>query len=617
MKKATRMFFLLISDMILINISYIISFLIRFEFNVEALGFQTFFSIYLENIMILTGIKILVLLISGMYNSLWKYAGIEELNKTVVASFISTAASIFYLVLVQENLPRGIYILTFLLDIFMIGGLRLSYRVFRDIKNYPLPLTKEKNYRRRVMVVGAGDAGATIVKELRNHRELNSVPVIAVDDNKTKYNKRIAGVPIKGTRFDIEKLSEKYGIDEIIIAIPSANKKQIKEIVELCNKTNAKLKILPGLYELIDEKVSINTLRNVDIEDLLGREPVQVNLEEISGYINNKIVLVTGGGGSIGSELCRQIAEYNPKKLIALDIYENSIFEIQNEMKQNNPNIDFRAVIASIRDSIRMREIFEKYSPQVVFHAAAHKHVPLMEMDPKEAVKNNIFGTNNLVDLADDYRVEKFVLISTDKAVNPCNVMGASKRAAEMILQTKSKTSKTQYSAVRFGNVLGSNGSVIPIFKKQIEDGGPITVTHPDVTRFFMTIPEAVQLVIQAGAMAGGGEIFILDMGEPVKIIELAENLIKLSGYKPYEDIDIKIVGLRPGEKLYEELLLQEEGIQKTGHNKIYIGKPLEIDEKLLSNHIQQLSEMMEKDNQTVIKSLEKMIPTYTPNQKK
>ncbi len=616
MIKATRMFFLLFLDIILINISYTISFLIRFEFNPGSTGFQAFFNIYMENIFVITGIKVLVFFLFGMYNSLWKYAGIEELTKTVAASFVSTAAVIFYLVFIQKNLPRSIYIMTFVLDIFMIGGVRLSYRFLRGIKNNPLLFIKDKQYICKAMIIGAGDAGSVIIKELRNHRELNSVPVVVVDDDKTKLKKRISGVPIEGTRFDIEQLADKYAIDEIIIAIPSASRKQIKEIVKLCNKTDAKLKIVPGLYELIDEKVSINTLRNVNIEDLLGREPVQVNLEEISEYLNNKIVMVTGGGGSIGSELCRQIAMYEPKKLIALDIYENNIFEIQNEMRQENPNIDFEVVIASVRDSLRIREVFVKYAPHVVFHAAAHKHVPLMEMDPKEAVKNNIFGTNILVDLADDFGIEKFVLISTDKAVNPCNVMGATKRAAEMILQAKSKTSKTQFSAVRFGNVLGSNGSVIPIFRKQIENGGPVTVTHPDVTRYFMTIPEAVQLVIQAGAMADGGEIFILDMGQPVKIIELAENIIKLSGYKPYEDIDIQIIGLRPGEKLYEELLLKEEGIQETIHNKIYIGKPLEIDNQLLIDQLEELSEIIDKDNKTIKEFLQKMIPTYIPNEK-
>lgn len=610
MVKAMKMSILLFLDIILINISYIAAFLIRFEFNVASPVFEAWFSTYLNHFLILTGIKIVVLYFFGMYKSLWKYAGIEELLKTVAVAFVSTAVVIFYLVLVQDNMPRGVYIITFILDIYLIGGVRLGYRFIKGARGMSLFKSGE-NKINRVMVIGAGDAGSVIIKELRNHSELKSKPVVVIDDNKDKLNRRIAGVPIAGTRHDIVSLAKKYRIDEIIIAIPSANKKDIRDIVEKCNKTQCKLKILPGLYELIDEKVSVSKLRNVDIEDLLGRESVQVNLEGISGYLQNKVVLVTGGGGSIGSELCRQIAKFKPKKLIALDVYENSIFELQNEMARTEPDLDFKPLIASVRDSSRMRDIFKEYMPHVVFHAAAYKHVPLMELDPKEAVKNNILGTNILVDLADDYGIEKFVLISTDKAVNPCNVMGATKRAAEMILQAKSKTSKTQFSAVRFGNVLGSNGSVIPIFRKQIELGGPVTVTHPEVTRYFMTIPEAVQLVIQAGAMAGGGEIFILDMGQPVKIIELAENIIKLSGFKPYEDIDIQIVGLRPGEKLYEELMLEEEGIQKTVHEKIYIGKPLSLDNELLAQQIEKLADMINADDESMVEYLKEMIPTY------
>ncbi len=610
MVKMTRMFFLLFLDIFFINVSYVAAFLIRFEFNVSTPVFEAFFSVYLNHFLVIIAIKVIVLFFFGMYNSLWKYAGIEELLKTVAASFVSVAAVICYLVLIQEYLPRSIHIMTFVFDIFTIGGLRLSYRFFRGIKSNPMVTGIRRNVR-KVMVVGAGDAGAVIIKELKNHGELNSVPVAVVDDDTSKLKKRIVGVPILGTRADIPHLSKKYKIDEIIIAIPSAKRKDIREIVQQCNKTNCKLKILPGLYELINEEVSISKLRDVDIEDLLGRESVQVDLDEISSYLNNKIVLITGGGGSIGSELCRQIAGFNPKKLIALDIYENSLFEIQNEIIGKYPDLDFTPVIASVRDGLRMKEIFEKYMPHVVFHAAAHKHVPLMELDPKEAVKNNIFGTSTLVDLSDDYGIEKFVLISTDKAVNPCNVMGATKRGAEMILQAKSKESKTQFSAVRFGNVLGSNGSVIPIFRQQIEAGGPVTVTHPDVTRYFMTIPEAVQLVIQAGAMAAGGEIFILDMGQPVKIIELAENIIKLSGFKPYEDIDIKIVGLRPGEKLFEELMLEEEGIRKTVHEKIYIGKPLKIDSKKLSQQIERLADMMDADDRQIKEYLQEIIPNY------
>lgn len=612
MIRFSRMLIFMFLDIIFINVSYIFSFLLRFEFNASSRPFELFFTVYMNHVLIIIAIKLIVFYVFGLYRGLWKYAGTQEVLQTVGASFVSTAAVILYLVLVQKNLPRSIYVLSFIFDIILIGSMRLSYRFikgFKDSVNY-LPNVKI----RRVMIVGAGDAGAIIIKELKNHAELKSKPVIAIDDNKEKIHKRLVGIPIAGDRNDITRLAEKHRIDEIIIAIPSAQKKEIQEIVSECKKTNCKLKILPGILELIDEQVSISKLRDVEIEDLLGRDIVHVDLKEISAYLNNKIVLVTGGGGSIGSELCRQIAAFNPKKLIALDIYENGVFDVENEIGAKYPKIDFEAVIGSIRDDSRIEEVFSRYTPHVVFHAAAHKHVPLMEANPKEAAVNNILGTKTLVDIAHEYGIEKFVLISTDKAVNPCNVMGATKRVAEMVLQSKSKNSKTQFSAVRFGNVLGSNGSVIPLFRKQIAEGGPVTVTHPEVTRYFMTIPEAVQLVIQAGAMADGGEIFILDMGQPVKIMELAENIIRLSGYRPYADIDIKITGLRPGEKLYEELLLAEEGIEKTVHEKIYIGKPLEIDEEQLNNQLDQLAKLLSQGDEEVKNFLQEMVPTYKPS---
>ena len=612
MKKISKIVILFFLDAILINFSYVIALLLRFEFDMYSNGFQGYLDIYLNNFVAITLIKIVILYLFAMYKSIWRYASIDEIVKTVAASFISAATVVFYFTIINDALPRSIYVLTLIFDICFIGGIRLSYRFLRQMAGKKDIILKS-HITKNIMIIGAGDAGASIIKEMKSHGELHSIPKIAIDDDKAKINKSISGVPIIGGTENIINAVGKYKIDEIIIAIPSANKKKIAELVEIASKTGCKLKILPALFELIDGKVSVSKLRNVDIEDLLGRDEVKVDLGEISAYLNNKVVLVTGGGGSIGSELCRQIAKYKPKKLIAFDIYENSVFEIQSEMKWENKDIDFEAMIGSVRDEERLEEIFEKYNIDTVFHAAAHKHVPLMEADPKEAVKNNILGTSNLLNFANKYEIERFVLISTDKAVNPTNVMGATKRAAEMLMQIKSRNSKTIFSAVRFGNVLGSNGSVIPTFRKQIEDGGPVTVTHAEVTRYFMTIPEATQLVIQAGAMANGGEIFILDMGEPVRIIDLAENLIRLSGYIPYEDIEIEITGLRPGEKLYEELLMDEEGIKETIHEKIYIGKPMELDEEKILENINELKIGLNNSNGFTKEMLQKIVTTYTP----
>jgi len=614
------------------NLAYILAFLFRFEFNVTSDVFEGFFAVYVNNIVILSIIKITVLWLFGLYNSLWKYAGIEELTNVAIASIVAGAAVIVYLEFTQQFFPRSIYVTSCNMDILFFGGSRLLYRTLRNWrspgkfndyfnknKSTIIEELTGKTGLTKVMLIGAGDAGASIIKEIKHHPEYNKKVVIAVDDNPEKLKRRISGVKIAGNRSDIKRLARKYGIDEIIIAIPSGAKKEIQELVAECNKTRCKMKIVPSLIDLINDKVSVSKLRDVDIEDLLGRDTVQVNLREISQYIEGKIVLVTGAGGSIGSELCRQIAAFKPRRLVALDIYENTIFELSNEIKKTNPHLEFDIVICSVRDKDRLEEMFEKYKPHVVFHAAAHKHVPLMELNLKEAIVNNILGTQNMVDLSDKYAVGKFVLISTDKAVNPTNVMGATKRVAEMILQHKSTKSHTCYSAVRFGNVLGSNGSVIPIFRKQIAQGGPVTVTHPKITRYFMTIPEAVQLVIQAGAMAEGGEIFILDMGNPVKIMELAENVIRLSGYVPYVDIDIKITGLRPGEKLFEELLLDEEGIKKTNHNKIYVGHPVPPPEELKllleqdgNGMIEGIQEILTKREADARLWLKKLVPNYS-----
>jgi len=435
---------------------------------------------------------------------------------------------------------------------------------------------------------------------------------VAIDDNKSKHRSRILGVPVYGGRESIQKVSEQKDIDEIIVAIPSAPKNEVRKILNECKKTKCKLKILPGMYELIDGKVAIKNIREVQIEDLLGREPVKVNIEEISQYLKDQIVLVTGGGGSIGSELCRQIARFEPKKLLILDIYENSTYMLHQELLKHYSSLNQEVIIASVQDRPRMEAIFDKYRPQIVYHAAAHKHVPLMESNPTEAIKNNVFGTMNVAECADKYGAKRFVLISTDKAVNPTNIMGATKRIAEMIIQSMDANSNTEFVAVRFGNVLGSNGSVIPIFKKQIEEGGPVTVTHPEINRYFMTIPEAVQLVIQAGAMAKGGEIFVLDMGEPVKIVDLARDLIRLSGFEPDVDIKIEFTGLRPGEKLYEELLTAEEGLAATKHEKIFVGKPVYNDIHSLREEIEKLKlVLLQESNETVIDMLKYLVPTY------
>ena len=433
-----------------------------------------------------------------------------------------------------------------------------------------------------------------------------------MDDDKNKQGKCVYDVPVLGTIDDVEKIVKNHCIDEIIICIANINPQRKIEIINICKQTDAKIKTIPGIYEIIDGKVNITKFRDVQIEDLLGREPIKMNLDDMNGIIKDKIIIVTGGGGSIGSELCRQIVKYEPKQLVLIDIYENNAYDIQQEIKRHFPEIDLKVLIASVRDEHKMDKIFEQYRPEIVFHAAAHKHVPLMEDSPCEAIKNNVFGTQNVVNLSDKYNVKKFVLISTDKAVNPTNIMGATKRCCEMIVQTKNKTSKTEFVAVRFGNVLGSNGSVVPLFKKQIEEGGPVTVTHEEVTRFFMTIPEAVSLVLQASAMAKGGEIFVLDMGEPVKIIDLARNLIKLSGFEPNVDIKIEVTGLRPGEKLYEEVLMDEEGLQKTSNNQIRIGRPIEIDEAEFKKELNILKRVADNDQDEKVDLIMKsIVPTY------
>ena len=543
------------------------------------------------------------------YSSIWRYAREEEMVSIVTASIIYVLPVYLISTIMGATYSLLFYIVNTILIIGFTGGLRLTYRTCRRMKTR----LKVNSGDTKVLIIGGGSGGEMVVNELKENPQLGKVPIGIIDDDVNKIGRSIHNVKILGSTDKIDEIVKKYQVDEIILSIANISSSRKKEIIEICKETKCKLKTIPGIYEIIDGKVDIKKIRDVEIEDLLGREPIKVNLNEISEYITDKVILVTGGGGSIGTELCRQIASFNPKHLIILDNYENNAYEIQQELKRKyKTELNLSTIIASVREEVRLEEIFKMYRPEVVFHAAAHKHVPLMEDSPSEAIKNNIFGTLNVAKLSDKYKVKRFVLISTDKAVNPTNIMGATKRAAEMIIQMMNNKSESEFVAVRFGNVLGSNGSVIPLFKNQIEEGGPVTITHPDIIRYFMTIPEAVQLVIQAGAMAKGGEIFILDMGAPVKIADLAKNLITLSGLEPDVDIKIEYTGLRPGEKLYEELLMSEEGLSKTDNKKIFIGKPINIDTNKVEKHLQMLKRVVDIEEVDLIESLmREFVPTY------
>ena len=542
-----------------------------------------------------------------LYNRVWTYASLNELFSIIKASVLIEAVFVCYHMFWQVSMPRSYYLINFGIMTILFCVVRFG-KVF--IKSFRNSQNRAK-ITNRIMVIGAGSAATILIKELRSSGEGSEV-VCAIDDNKNKKNKYILGVPIVGGREDIEKNIKKYDITEIIIAIPSADIQTTREIIRICQETKKPVKILPAVSKSLTTSLS-KEVRPVNYEDLLGRDPIKVNQEGISSFIKDKTVMVTGGGGSIGSELCRQIIKYNPKKLLILDIYENNAYEIQMELERHYPEADISTLIGSIRDYDRMEAIFSKYRPDIVYHAAAHKHVPLMEKSPNEAIKNNCMGTLNVVKLADKYKVDNFVLISTDKAVRPTNIMGATKRICEMIVQTYARKSEhTRFAAVRFGNVLGSNGSVIPLFLKQIEEGGPVTVTHKEITRFFMTIPEAVSLVLQASLFAKGGEIFVLDMGKPVRIYELAENLIRLRGFKPNVDIKIEVIGLRPGEKLYEEILMDEEGLDKTDNKMIYIGKPLKIDEEKFLDKLDNLIKASFENGMQIKELTEEVCDTYT-----
>ena len=595
---------LVLLDIIAVSLSSIIALLLRFDI-------QSIPPFYLHGAlksMIIYWIATVVVMgMFKLYDRVWTYASFSEFFAILKASALLEAIFVTYHMVTGVAMPRSYYFIQLFTMLMMFIAIRFAKIVIASLDS-----TQKRNApKKNIMIVGAGSAASILIKELR--RSDAGVDVVcAIDDNINKKNKYILNVPIVGTRNDIGKTIGKYNIHEIVIAMPSAMQEDLSEIIQLCQKTGKMVKILPSMAKTLNNSV-VNEIRPVSYEDLLGREPIKVNQEGLSEFIEDKVVMVTGGGGSIGSELCRQIISYNPSKLIIFDIYENNAYEIQMELERHHPDRNISTLIGSIRDYDRMEAVFKKYRPQIIYHAAAHKHVPLMEKSPNEAIKNNCLGTLNLAKLADKYRVENFILISTDKAVRPTNIMGATKRMCEMIIQTYANRSKhTQFAAVRFGNVLGSNGSVIPLFLKQIEEGGPVTVTHKEITRFFMTIPEAVSLVLQASLFAKGGEIFVLDMGKPVKIYQLAENLIKMKGLTPNEDINIEIVGLRPGEKLYEEILMDEEGLDKTENNMIYIGKPLKFNEEKFLRNLDALIEESMKNGRGIKEMAEEVCGTYT-----
>jgi len=603
-----RRFFLIITDIILVNGCVFISLVMRFNVDLAAIEPQ-----YIQNFkstcVPFTLITLLIFWCFRMYHSLWQYASIAELYKIVEACIVSEVAHVCLTTVMGTPLPRACYFMSVVFLIVAMCASRFMYRLIRTL----LQEYRHTSEQIKIMIIGAGEATNVLMREIANSRYLdNSKVVCIIDDDPKKVGKYIRGVKIVGTRERIKEYARYYEIDEIIFAIPSASQETKRQILNICKETNCNLKIIPGVYQMMDGEINVQDIRNVDVDDLLGRDPINVDVESILGYVSGKTVLVTGGGGSIGSELCRQLVKHNPKCLIIFDIYENSAYDIQQELKMNCPYANVVTLIGSIRNNTRLEWIFSHYRPDIVYHAAAHKHVPLMEGSPNEAVKNNVAGTWNLARMADKYNTKRFVMISTDKAVNPTNIMGATKRICEMIIQYYNGVSNTEFVAVRFGNVLGSNGSVIPLFKKQIAAGGPVTVTHPDIIRYFMTIPEAAQLVLEAGSFAHRGEVFVLNMGEPVRIADLADKLIRLSGYVPGRDIEIKEVGLRPGEKLYEELLMSNDNLHKTENEKIFVEERPAVDEEMMKRRLDELKATVALgNNEEILAALHKLVPTY------
>ncbi len=650
--------YLMIFDVVAINFSYFFALFMRFEFSYKSIP-QEYFMAYLKFTPIYTVFTIVIFYVLRLYSSLWRFASFNELNRVVGASAITTVFHWIGITVLFSRMPMSYYITGPIIQFCLVTAVRFSYR-YITMERQRREL--RENIKHNAMIIGAGAAGQVILRELKNSNESQTRVCCMIDDNSNKWGRYMDGIPVVGGRDSIFECVDKYGIDKILVALPAASNEQRREILNICKETGCEIKSLPGIYQLTNGEVSLSKMRKVDVVDLLGREPIKVNMDEICTYIEGKVVLVTGGGGSIGSELCRQVAKHHPKQLVIFDIYENNAYDIEQELRKNCPDLNLVVLIGSVRDSRRIEGVFAKYRPQIVYHAAAHKHVPLMENSPNEAIKNNVIGTYKTALAAMKYGTERFVLISTDKAVNPTNIMGASKRLCEMVIQSMNvicrdgrtdilpklyahtdddeayrsvlkmtaaasevtatkeqpleagKKYITQYAAVRFGNVLGSNGSVIPLFKKQIEAGGPVTVTHPDIIRYFMTIPEAVSLVLQAGVYAQGGDIFVLDMGEPVKIDLLARNLIKLSGYTP--DVDIKIVysGLRPGEKLYEEKLMAEEGLQKTQNDLIHIGKPIPFNIEEFMKQLEMLAEVSYNNTDNIEEIVAGVVKTYHPD---
>jgi FlaA1/EpsC-like NDP-sugar epimerase len=604
-----RRFFLFLTDTFLLNACVYLSLIMRFDVGIVSIEPQ-YISNYVENVLPYTIMSLLIFWLFRLYHSLWQYASIAEVYRIAEACITVEVVHFLSNKIVGNMLPRSCYFNAAIYLIIAICASRFMYRMIRTVLNKYRNIKTSNN----VMIIGAGEATNVIMREIQNSSYLaNSNIACIIDDDRRKVGKYIRGVKVIGTRDKIKEAAKLYDIDEIIFAIPSASNEVKRDILNICKETDCTLKILPGVYQMVDGEINVNSIRNVDVLDLLGRDPIEVDIESIMGYVKDKVIMVTGGGGSIGSELCRQLVSHKPKQLIIFDIYENNAYDIQQELKINYPDANVVTLIGSIRNVSRLESVFAQYKPDIVYHAAAHKHVPLMEVSPDEAVKNNVVGTWNVARMADKYGVKKFVMISTDKAVNPTNVMGATKRICEMIVQTYNEISKTDFVAVRFGNVLGSNGSVIPLFKRQIEAGGP--VTDPNIIRYFMTIPEAVSLVLQAGAYAKGGEIFILDMGEPVKIDDLAKNLIRLSGYTLGVNMEIKYTGLRPGEKLYEELLMKEEGLQETDNKLIHIGKPIEFDKENFFDNLEKLKEEAYSETGNIRELIKEVVPTYHPGE--
>ena len=603
---------LVVYDVVSIVLASFLSILVRYEFRLDEIP-SYFISTIARSLPVTIAVTLVLFALFRLYSSLWAFAGETELQSIVIACFLSGVLNAAILQLFKVGglaVPKSYYFLYVFFLLSLVFCSRFSYRFLRGLKHR----SENRKNSKQIMVIGAGEAGNIIIKEILNSHYSTMVIRCIIDDDPEKWGRFIQGIRVFGGRECIRECADTYQIDEIILAIPSASAKELSEILKICKETGCKLRTLPGMYQLINGDVNISRLRDVEVEDLLGREPVRVDLDVVLQYVSGKKVLVTGGGGSIGSELCRQVAAHKPARLIIVDIYENNAYDIQQELKRAYPELDLVVLIASVRGARRMQDIFDTYRPDIVYHAAAHKHVPLMEDSPCEAIKNNVFGTWKTAMAAAQSGVERFVMISTDKAVNPTNIMGASKRICEMIIQSLDHHYGTNFVAVRFGNVLGSNGSVIPLFKKQIAEGGPVTVTDPRIIRYFMTIPEAVSLVLQAGAFAKGGEIFVLDMGEPVKILDLAENLIRLSGYRVGEDIEIKFTGLRPGEKLYEEMLMDEEGLRETENQKIHIGKPLAFDEAKLFSQLKRLEDAANMESDEIRDIVREIVPTYREN---